>query len=58
MICSSVCYVIPENSSSQAFIESHTYDRLLDHIVSLNATFEDSFNFILGGDMNLHTSEC
>ena len=53
-----LCYVIPENSCRQAFVETHTYDRLLDHIVSLHSKHETDFNFLLCGDLNSHTSDC
>ena len=51
-----LCYVIPENSSRQAMLNSHTFERLLDFIVSLDSRYENGLNFILCGDLNSHTS--
>lgn len=54
-LCVCLCFVVPENSSRQAFIESHTYDRLLDNIISLQSKYDSNFYFFLCGDMNSHT---
>lgn len=52
-----LCYVVPENSSRQSMIETHTFDRLFTFITELNAKNENAFNFVLCGDMNAHTSD-
>jgi len=51
-----LCYVIPENSSRQAFVTTHTYDRLLDFYTGLSIKYGDALNFILCGDFNSRTS--
>jgi len=51
-----LCYVIPENSSRQAFVTTHTYDRLLDFYTGLIIKYGDALNFILCGDFNSRTS--
>ena len=56
-MCLYVCYVIPESSSRQGIIDTHTLNRLLEQIVLLDSQCEDSFQFILCGDMNAHTSD-
>ena len=50
-------YVVPENSSRQGLIESHTLDRLLLKITELEANNSGSFYMILCGDFNAHTSD-
>lgn len=37
--------------------ESHTFDRLLDHIVTLDSKYKNSFNFLVCGDMNSRTPD-
>ena len=37
-----LCYVVPEGSSRQAMIESHTFERLLEFIVDLDPKTEKS----------------
>ena len=51
-------YVIPENSSRQAHMDTHTFDRLLDFIVTLDSKHDSSLplNFVLCGDLNSRTS--
>jgi len=51
-----LCYVIPENSSRQAFVTTHTYDRLLEFYTGLVIKYGDGLNFILSGDFNSRTS--
>jgi len=51
-----LCYVITENSSRQAFVTTHTYDRLLDFYTGLSIKYGDALNFILCGDFNSRTS--
>ena len=52
-----LCYVVPENSSRQALIESHTFDRVLDFYTSLYSKYGSTLNFVLCGDFNSHTSD-
>ena len=49
-------YVVPESSSRQALLESHTLDRLLEFIIDLDSKNVNGFNLIVCGDMNAHTS--
>lgn len=32
-VCVCLCYIIPENSTRQSAMDSHTFDRLFDKIV-------------------------
>jgi len=43
-----LCCVVPENSSRQTLIETHTFDRLLEFITNLEAndTIELNFCFV------------
>ena len=50
-------YVIPQSSSRQAFLSEHTYDRVIDLIVSINSQNENDFNFVLCGDLNSRCSD-
>ena len=50
-------YIVPENSSRQSMLESHTFDRILDFVTQLNASEGDDFNLVFCGDMNAHTSD-
>ena len=52
-----LCYVVPENSSRQAMLDSHTYQRLLDFIVSLDSKYENVFHLTVCGDLNSRTSD-
>ena len=52
-----LCYVIPENSSRQAMLNTNTFDRLTDFIASLDYKHDSGFNFVLCGDFNSRTSD-
>ena len=52
-----MCYVVPENSSRQTLIDTHTFDRLVDFITSLDNSVNNELNFVLCGDLNAHTSD-
>ena len=52
-----LCYVVPENSSRQTLIETHTFYRLLEFITNLDANDSNELNFVLCGDLNAHTSD-
>ena len=52
-----LCYVVPESSSRQTRIETHTFGRLLESITNLDANDTNQLNFVLCGDLNAHTSD-
>jgi exonuclease III len=47
-----LCYVIPQGSSREHFIEDSVYDRILLHMVQISNETNDNCSFLLLGDLN------
>lgn len=51
-----LCYVTPDNSSRQSFVETNIFDRLLDSVNLIADKSHDNCNFLICGDFNGRTS--
>ena len=51
-----LCYVVPDVSSRQSFIDNNIFDRSTDHIISIYSN-NDKFNLLLCGDFNARSSD-
>ena len=52
-----LCYVLPELSSRQSMVDTSTFDRLNDSIVSIYSITNEQCNILLAGDFNSRTSD-
>lgn len=52
-----LCYVVPDDSSRQALIETNIFDRILDSFVCIEAKLQNGLeNIIICGDFNARSS--
>lgn len=47
-----ICYIVPDNSSRNAFVDFNVYDTLLDNIIYIKNLTDDKCNFVCLGDFN------
>lgn len=52
-----LCYVIPELSSRQSIVDTSTFDRLNDSVISINSITNEQCHILLAGDFNSRTSD-
>ena len=51
-----LCYVVPDESSRQAMIETNIFDRILESIVYIESKAQSEFSMLICGDFNGRTS--
>lgn len=51
-----LCYVVPDESSRQALIETNIFDRLLESVVYIESKSQNDCNLLICGDFNSRTS--
>ena len=51
-----LCYVVPDESSRQALIETNIFDRILEAVVYIESKAQNEFSMLIFGDFNARSS--
>ncbi|MEW8548380.1 MAG: reverse transcriptase family protein, partial [Candidatus Thiodiazotropha sp.] len=50
-----LCYIVPSDSSREAFMEVNVLDRICDHIIQISNDTNDCYHLMICGDFNSRT---
>ena len=51
-----LCYVVPDESSRQALIDTNIFDRILESVVYIESKAQNEFSMLICGDFNARSS--